>query len=375
MEAIGHLTGGVAHDFNNLLMVVSGGLDMLERTTDPARRERLLRGMRQATSRGEALTRQLLAFSRRMTLSPEPVHLNALLEGMRILVGGALREDIAIDIRVPEGLWPVMADPTQLELAILNTAVNARDAMPDGGTVTITAHNARLDASNESGLSGEFVRIEIHDTGTGIPPEILDRVFDPFFTTKPMGKGTGLGLSQVYGFSKQSGGYAEISSRLGEGTTVALHLPRAQATVLEERVAPMAARDVVRPADRQRTVLLVEDNDEVAALAAEMLGDLGYGVIQAASAPAALAVLENGHGVDLVLSDIVMPGGMNGIELARELRRRHPDLPIILSTGYSDAVGNQEVIEGLKLLRKPYRLDVLEAVLRAMLQRADTVSG
>jgi signal transduction histidine kinase/CheY-like chemotaxis protein len=365
MEAVGQLTGGVAHDFNNILMAFSAGLDMLERATDPVRRERIFSGMRQAGSRGEVLTRQLLAFSRRMALSPEAINLRSLLEGMHILVAGALRGDIVVDIKIPPDLWPVMADPTQLELAILNTAVNARDAMPRGGTLTIAARNARLDGTGESGLAGDFVRIEIRDTGTGIPPEIFDRVFDPFFTTKAVGKGTGLGLSQVYGFAKQSGGNIKIRSSVGEGTSMILHLPRAAALAADTGALAPERRVPEYLADGPRTVLLVEDNDEVAVLAAEMLEGLGFTVKRVSSAPAALAALENGRAVDLVFSDIVMPGGMNGIELARELKRRQPKLPIILTTGYCDAARDGEAIQGLALLRKPYRLHALEAALKA----------
>ena len=361
MEAIGQLTGGIAHDFNNLLMVLSGGLDMLERAADPSRRDRLIAGMRQAATRGEALTRQLLAFSRRMALIPGPVHLNSLLEAMRILVAGALREDIQIEILIPQDLWPVLADAAQLELAILNLAVNARDAMPHGGTLTITASNAHVAEASGEEPFGDFVRIEVRDTGSGIPPEILDRVFDPFFTTKDVGKGTGLGLSQVYGFTKQSGGRVSIQSRPAEGTSIVLHLPRAIAAPAEEAPAPLPEREALRPVDSTRTVLLVEDNDGVAALTSEMLQGLGFRARRAASAAAALRLLEEGTAVDLVLSDIVMPG-MSGVELATELRRRRPDLPVILTTGYSDG----KAFEGFKLLTKPYRIETLEAALNAV---------
>ena len=365
MEAIGRLTGGIAHDFNNLLMVLSGSLDMLERAADPARRERLLGAMRQAATRGEALTRQLLAFSRRLTLMPGPVHLHALLEGMRALVAGALREDIRIEFLIPEDLWPVLADPAQLELAILNLAVNARDAMPQGGTLTIQASNVHDDKAGEEEFPGNFVRMEVRDTGSGIAPEILDRVFDPFFTTKDVGKGTGLGLSQIYGFTKQSGGRVSVRSGPGEGTSIILHLPRAVAAPAVEGPAPLPAREATRLAERKSTVLLVEDNDEVAALTFEMLQGLGFQVRRAASALGALHLLEEDAAVDLVLSDIVMPG-MSGVELATELRRRRPDLPVILTTGYSEAISDSKAFEGFRLLTKPYRIETLEAALNAV---------
>lgn len=363
LEAIGQLTGGVAHDFNNLLMVVSGGLNLLERTDDPARRGRILTGMREAAARGEALTRQLLAFSRRTALTPEPTDLSALLEGMRILIAGALRGDIVINIRIASDLWPVLTDPTQLNLVILNLAVNARDAMPKGGTLTITATNATLEGSNHYALSGEFVRIEVSDTGIGIPAQILDRVFDPFFTTKEVGKGTGLGLSHVYGFAKQSGGHVEISSREGEGTSVILYLPRGEAVAQITSRARLMRSDW-KGGDRQRRVLLVEDNDAVASLVEEMLQGLGFAPHRVSNAMEALATLENGLSFDLVFSDIVMPGGMNGIELARAIKRSAPDMPVILATGYSAALRDANGVEGLRILRKPYDMDALDTVLR-----------
>lgn len=364
MEAIGQLTGGVAHDFNNLLMVFSSGLTLLERTTDKDRRDRIVASIRQAVARGEALTRQLLAFSRHMVLSPEPTDLRALLDGMRILVGGALGAGIDIDIDVAEDIWPVMADPAHLELAILNMAVNARDAMPEGGSLKITASNCELHGTAAGGLVGNFVRLEISDTGTGIPPELLDRIFDPFFTTKPMGKGTGLGLSQVYGFARQSGGHVAVRSRLGEGTTLVLHLPKTSSLHPEAHERPGDRADPPRLAESGLRAMVVEDDNEVATLTASMLEGLGFAVNHVVNGPAALAALESGLAVDLVLSDIVMPGGMNGFELARELKRRHPALPVILATGYADEARDGQAVEGVRVLRKPYRLEALEAALR-----------
>jgi signal transduction histidine kinase len=362
MEAIGRLTGGIAHDFNNLLMVVSGGLDMLERAPDPARRERIVSGMRQAASRGAELTKQLLAFSRRTALRPEAIDLRVQLESMRMLIGGALRDDIAVDIDIADDLWPVLADATQLELAILNMAVNARDAMPKGGVLTISAKNAPLNGGAATELNGRFVRIEIRDTGTGIPAEIIDRVFDPFFTTKAIDRGTGLGLSQVYGFATQSGGHAEIQSRVGEGTSIFLTLPCAEEPAGHR--AQHAAAQNGRFSGSGRKVLLVEDNKDVAMVATEMLAGLGFAVNWVSTAPEALAALQEGEAVDLVLSDIVMPGGMNGIELARELRRRRPDLPVILTTGYTDAAHDAAALDEHQLLSKPYSMNALEAALK-----------
>lgn len=362
MEAIGQLTGGVAHDFNNLLMVVCGGVNLLERTNDPGQRARILSSMRDAAARGEALTRQLLAFSRRTALTPEPTDLSALLEGMRILIAGALRGDIVINISIAPDLWPVLTDSTQLNLVILNLAVNARDAMPNGGTLTIEASNATLGGPNHYPISGEFVRVEVRDSGVGIPAEILDRVFDPFFTTKEVGKGTGLGLSQVYGFAKQSGGHVEIRSREGDGTSVILFLPRGEVVA---QIAPPAQlkRSEEEGVDRLR-ILLVEDNDAVAALVQEMIQGLGFMPRRVSNAWDALAALENYESFDLVFSDIVMPGGMNGIELARAIKRKAPDMPVILATGYSAALRDANGVEGLRILRKPYDMDALESALR-----------
>ncbi|HEY4030827.1 MAG TPA: ATP-binding protein [Caulobacteraceae bacterium] len=364
IEAIGQLTGGIAHDFNNLLMVIAGGFDLLNRSS-PERRERLLAGMRQATTRGQALTRQLLAFSRRMTLTPEPIELKLLLDGMRILVDGALRGDIVVEVEIAPDLWPILADPTQLELALLNLAVNARDAMPFGGRLTISARNRR---SGNGGGGRDMVEIEVGDTGEGIPREVIERVFDPFFTTKPVGKGTGLGLSQVHGFATQSGGEVAVSSEPGRGARFALRLPRAQA---EPRpVTPIAVDGDHLVLPDVHSVLLVEDNDQVAELVTQMLEALGLQVERVSSAQEALIRLDGEGGADVVFSDIVMPGGMSGIELARELRRRRPDLPVLLATGYSDAARSLDPDEGLKLIEKPYQLDTLKQALGEVVERA-----
>ena len=363
-EAIGELTGGVAHDFNNLLMVINGGLDLLERSADPERRRKLITAMRQAAGRGQALTRQLLAFARRMILAPEPVNLLNLIEGMRILVGGALRGDITVEVDLDPMLWPVLADPGQLELALLNLAVNARDAMPSGGVLTLAGGNEWLEGSGPNGAMGEFVRIEVRDTGTGIPPDIIDRIFDPFFTTKTIGKGTGLGLSQVYGFASQSGGDIKVHSVVGQGATFILRLPRATMASAEaqpERSQPPSER----LAQGGRKVLVVEDNDHVAELAMEMMTTLGFVVERVANAREALAKLAaDGRDVDLVFSDVVMPGGINGVQLARELKRLRPELPVLLTSGYSDALRELDPNEDLPLIEKPYRLETLQSALR-----------
>jgi signal transduction histidine kinase len=361
-EAIDQLTGGVAHDFNNLLMVFLGGLNLLERKpNDAAHRAQVIEGMREAAARGQALTKQLLAFARRMTLVPEPISLRELIDGMNTLVSGSLRGDITIEIDLPQDLWPVLADRTQLELALLNLAVNARDAMPNGGILRIVGRNMSAPRPH---LAGDYVSIAMRDTGDGIAPDILHRVFDPFFTTKSVGKGTGLGLSQVHGFVSQSGGDARITSERGKGTTVVLYLPRANNH--DRTAGTKRARAAATPiANGDRTVLLVEDNAGVAQIASGMLDALGFKVVHAENAHEALRKLES-VAIDVLFSDVVMPGGMNGVELAREVRKRNPDLPVLLTSGYSDAIQKLDPCENLPLLEKPYELPSLERALRTL---------
>ena len=362
IEAIGQLTGGVAHDFNNLLMVISGGLEMLERGTDPSRRQRLLDGMRHATERGAALTRQLLAFSRRQELKPEPVDLVRHIGGMRELLDRSLSGDVSVTLAFGDELWPVEVDPGELELVILNLAVNARDAMPNGGTVHITAENAVAVADGE--LKGDFVRLCVSDTGIGMLPEIQEHVFEPFFTTKEIGKGSGLGLPQVYGFAKQSGGTVYLDSTVNRGTTITILLPRTQKSVVQPLLLtdPQIGRANRVPAG---TVLLVEDDNEVAGTVAEMLEQLGYEVKRTASAEEALGSLDDSGKIDVVFSDVMMPGGMNGVGLARELRTRRQDLPILLTSAYAEAATSEASRLGVSILRKPFRLSELSAALKA----------
>jgi signal transduction histidine kinase/CheY-like chemotaxis protein len=351
LEAIGQLTGGVAHDFNNLLMVVAGGLRLLERNPDAERKAKLMEGMRHAVDRGASLTRQLLAFARRQTLKPESVDLHRQMAGMRELLDRSLRADILIDMNVPEDLWPVRTDPAQLELAVLNLAVNARDAMPNGGVLTISAENA-------PSAQGDCVRLMVRDTGTGIPPENLARVLEPFFTTKEKGRGSGLGLSQVYGFATQSGGAMTIESEVGQGTQINLLLPRAEHAA-EAPKPPESA--LVTVTNASGDVLVVEDDDGVAELVCEMLGTLGYRALRVSTAAAALTALER-EKADLVFSDVIMPGGMNGVELANEIRRRRPELPILLTTGYG---AGADVATDFPILRKPYEIEDLGRALHS----------
>ena len=356
MEAVGQLTGGVAHDFNNILMVASSGLDLMDRTTDPERRRMLKEGIRQAVDRGASLTRQLLAISRRTTLQPTVLDLKAQIEGMLVLLERSLREDITVRLEIEPEVWLVEADPSQLEVAVLNIAVNARDAMQDGGVITVQAANAP--GLKDRDLQGDYVRLAVTDQGVGMSRELLSRVFEPFFTTKGVGKGTGLGLSQVYGFIQASGGDVRVQSEVGRGTTVTLYLPRS-AEVSVARTAPAGVAVATPPGDGR--VLLVEDDDSVAALVTEMLRELGYAVTRAASASIALRLLEV-EPVDLVFSDMVMPGRMNGMDLAREIGVRRPGLPVVLTTGYSQAASAARE-QGFRLVMKPYRMDALAAIL------------
>jgi len=321
-----------------------------------------------ATHRGETLTRQLLTFSRQQTLTPQVIDLSQRLPAIRELLARSLRTDIEIKVDVPDIICAVRVDPGELELAILNLAVNAKDAMPKGGTLSIRAKPVTLKGeASEEGLSGEFVAIRVVDSGEGIPAEVLARVFEPFFTTKEVGKGTGLGLSQVYGFARQSGGTATISSTEGRGTAVTIYLPRSHEA--PPAAAPQEKAEV--PADPLGTILLVEDNSDVAEVGSGMLRQLGYRVRSVANAQAAIAALRLDADVDLVFSDILMPGGMNGLDLAREIGDRFPDIPVLLTTGYS-ASAKDAVRRGLIVLQKPYDLEALGRNIREAVDSART---
>jgi len=360
LEAIGQLTGGVAHDFNNLLMIISGSVQRLRNELSDKKHSRLLDMIATATQRGETLTRQLLAYSRKQTLTPQVVDLTQRLPLLRDLLTRSLRTDIEIKVEVPDESCAVRIDPGEFELAILNLAVNAKDAMPDGGTLSIRAKPVTLKSDgNEEGLAGDFVAVRVTDTGHGIPPEVVTHVFEPFFTTKEVGKGTGLGLSQVYGFAKQSSGTATVSSVEGRGTAVTIYLPRSHE----------APQDIpVRPPDEMQqqsdgTILLVEDDADVAEVGTGYLRQLGYRVRSVANAQAAIAALRLDPDVDLVFSDILMPGGRNGLDLAREIGERFPEIPVLLTTGYS-ASAQEAVRQGVVVLQKPYDLAALRRHIR-----------
>ncbi len=371
LEAVGQLTGGVAHDFNNLLQVVLSGLTLVERTQDAERRAHLLDSVRRAAERGGELTKRLLTVARRQSLRPEAIDLGAWLgEGAASLLTRTLRGDIRTELRVPPGLPPVQADPDELELAVLNLAVNARDAMPDGGTLRITAEPATLDGlTDPDGLHGAFVRLSVADTGTGMSEEIQARVFEPFFTTKGVGQGTGLGLAQVYGFARQSGGGVRLRSQPGEGTAVSILLPVSNA---EPRAAPAHGDAAEAPPAGGAAVLVCEDDDDVAALAVDMLEQLGHRPTRVGTAAAALGALADGRAVDVLFTDVLMPGGMDGLALAREARRRRPGLPVLLTTGYTGAAAAAAaaVPRGMPMLRKPYKLPDLAEALQSALASA-----
>ena len=360
MEAIGQLTGGVAHDFNNLLTVISGGLDMIDRQSDPDRRVRILSSMRVAVERGSTLSRQLLAFSRRQPLRSVPLDLARQIGAMRELLGGSLRGDIHVEMTFDPELWPVAVDPGELELVILNLAVNARDAMPGGGTITIAAQNVVVSGDPE--IFGEYVRLAVNDRGTGMPPEVVERVFEPFFTTKEIGKGSGLGLAQTHGFAHSSGGVVRITSEVGVGTTIALLLPRSPESPQINTTDAVAARAPTAPGNG-KSILVVEDDDHVAALAVDMIAQLGYVPMRVASADAALGALADGRVVDLVFSDVVMPGCMNGVDLAEAIKKRRPDVSVVLTSGYSGAARVKADAMNIDILPKPYRLAKLGEVL------------
>ena len=374
MEAIGQLTGGLAHDFNNLLTVVIGNLDALVESFDrDPRAKRMADNALQAAWRGAELTRQLLAFSRQQPLEPRLTDVNDLVTGMVRLLGRTLGEAVEIAFRPAPDLWPATVDPAQLGSAIANLATNARDAMPQGGKLVFETHNASLDADyatlNPEVVPGDYALLAVSDTGTGIPPEILGRVFEPFFTTKPVGKGTGLGLSMVFGFIKQSGGHIKIYSEVGKGTIVRLYLPRARA----ERPAttarpPTAEADVPRGTE---TVLVVEDNPGVRLTVLRQLQDLGYRVLEADGADAALATLLGSEPVDLLFTDIVMPGGMNGRELAHQAEALRPGLKVLFTSGFM-GTGLQDKLQLRPrdtFLGKPYRRAELARKLREALGR------
>ena len=372
MEAVGQLTGGIAHDFNNMLTGIIGSLDLMRRKIAAGRIEEIDRYIDAASSSAEraaALTHRLLAFSRRQSLDPRPLDINALIGSMSPLVEHALPELITLELVSGPDLPHVLADANQLENAILNLALNARDAMPEGGRLTIATSLADIRGADAAAMPslpvGQFVLVSVSDTGTGIPAELIDKVFDPFFTTKPLGQGTGLGLSMVYGFAQQSGGAARIDSQPGRGTSVNLYLPTTRALPVAAQEAPRAAR---RGAGER--VLVVEDDASVRMLVREVLQELHYEAIEIGEPAAALPILESAERIDLMISDIGMPG-INGRDLANAARAHRPDLPILFITGYAEQATQRGTFlgPGMSMITKPFSLQALAAKVDELIRR------
>ena len=362
MEALGQLTGGLAHDFNNLLTAILGAADLaLRNLGDEERLKRMLDGIRNSAQRGASITKQLLAFARAQPLEMKTIDLRSFLQDVKTLLRPSVRSNIELVIEISDHIWTIEADPGALELVLLNLAFNARDAMKDGGTLTISATNQLLKGKPE-GLRGDHVALRVADTGEGMTREILDRAFEPFFSTKAFGEGTGLGLSQVFGFAKQVGGAVTAESQPGEGAAFTIYLPVVRgATAGEAKAQAGQARG---------RVLVVEDDSVVAELAAGMLNELGFEAVVTHSAKEALERLSGEQRPTLVFTDIVMPGGISGIELARKIRDRFPELPILLTTGYSEQVGREY---GFPVLQKPYEMTSLASALGKLLKQEISV--
>ena len=366
---VGQLTGGVAHDFNNLLTVVVGNLDLLlDLISDNTKFKKPIDTALRAALRGRDLTQRLLAFSRTQLLAPKPMEVNECVSTVAGLMRRTLGEDVEIETVLADGLWQAMADESQLENVLLNLALNSRDAMPEGGGLTIETANSHLDqevAERESEVSaGDYVMITVSDTGMGMAPEIVRRCFEPFFTTKEIGQGSGLGLSMVYGFIKQSGGHVAIDSEPGRGTAVKLYLPRAAVTEPRDFV-PGTARQTTLPTGDE-TIFVVEDDADVRAFVCAILKDLGYHVLEAADGPSAVAVMEDNSAIDLLLTDTVLPGGMSGGNIAEEFNKRYPNGLVLYTSVYDedDIVRRGRWDRGTRLLAKPYRAESLAQIVR-----------
>jgi PAS domain S-box-containing protein len=369
MEAVGQLTGGVAHDFNNLLTVILGNIELLEPRLKDELSQSLAGEAREAAEMGARLTDRLLTFARRQRLETKSLNLNEFALGLTELLRRTIGAPIDLSTALAPDLWPTVADPAQVENAVLNLVLNARDAMPGGGRLVIETFNATLDdadIASAPGMSpGDYVVLSVADTGHGMPPEVRARAFEPFFTTKAAGKGSGLGLATIYGFARQSGGNVTIYSEVGKGTTVNIYLPRAGERTEQEAATAVPAVD----AGRGETVLVVEDDDRVRRLTVLRLTELGYRVVEAGHGAAALKILSETPDIDIVFSDLVMPGGISGFDLARQVRKRYPGMHVILTSGYSAELLDQAEVDELRLkvLRKPYRQAELARAFRAAL--------
>nr|WP_246355563.1 ATP-binding protein [Pseudomonas reactans] len=377
MEAVGQLTGGIAHDFNNMLTGIIGSLELLRRRVSRGKLDDLDSlidlGVTSA-NRAAGLTHRLLAFSRRQSLDSKPVEINHLVTSMGELLQRSINESIALDMRLTGQLWTAEADPNQLESALLNLVINARDAMPNGGSLTVETTNRHLDSVFTAAYGtlkpGDYVELSVSDTGCGIPESVMGRVFDPFFTTKPIGQGTGLGLSMIYGFARQSHGHVTIHSEVGKGTTVSLFLPR----FIGEIVADVTADAALLPfANAGETVLIVEDDPAVRVLVSAVLKELGYGFVEAGDADTAVPIIESDQRIDLLISDVGLPG-MNGRQLAEIGRQIRPDLKVLFITGYAEhaAVRGGFLDPGMQLITKPFTFDLLTAKVREMIRAHNT---
>jgi signal transduction histidine kinase len=375
MEAVGQLTGGIAHDFNNLLTGVIGSLDMMQRRISQGQTDRIERYTSAAltsANRAAALTHRLLAFARRQPLDPKPVNANRLVMDIEDLLRRTIGEAVRLEIVTAGGLWQTLCDPHQLESAIVNLAINARDAMPNGGTLTIETCNAHLDdayaAKQREVKPGQYICICVSDTGTGMTREVIDKAFDPFFTTKDVGQGTGLGLSMVYGFARQSEGYARIYSEIGQGTTVKLYLPRYYGEAEQQEAAKQELSDEHR-AQHGETVLVVEDEDAVRGLVMDVLEELGYNALEAMDGPTGLQVLQSDAKIDLLVTDVGLPG-LNGRDLATAARTVRPDLKILFITGYAEnaAIAGGFLEPGMRMITKPFAIETLATRIRDMIE-------
>ncbi|KNH44788.1 histidine kinase [Pseudomonas lini] len=373
MEAVGQLTGGIAHDFNNMLTGIIGSLELLRRRLARGRTEDLDSlidlGVTSA-NRAAGLTHRLLAFSRRQSLDSKPVQMNTLVVSMGELLQRSINESIHLEMQLDEQLWVAEADPNQLESALLNLVLNARDAMPDGGKLLVKTSNQHLDTGFTEAHSnlqpGDYIVLSVTDTGCGMPQSTINRAFDPFFTTKPIGQGTGLGLSMIYGFSKQSGGHVSIQSEVGKGTTVSLFLPRFSGELLQDTQVDAQHAPYARDGE---TVLIVEDDPAVRVLVSAVLSELGYALVEAGDADSAVPILDSGQRIDLLISDVGLPG-MNGRQLAEIGRQYRPDLKVLFITGYAEhaAVRGGFLDPGMQMITKPFTFDLLTAKVREMIR-------
>jgi PAS domain S-box-containing protein len=375
MEAVGQLTGGLAHDFNNLLTGISGSLELMQARMAQGRTaevDRYLMAAQGAVKRAASLTHRLLAFSRRQTLDPKPTDANRLLVGIEELVRRTVGPSVEVEVVQASGLWPTLIDPNQLENAVLNLCINARDAMPDGGRLTIETANKWLDerAARKHDLPvGQYVSVCVTDTGTGMTPEVIAKAFDPFFTTKPIGEGTGLGLSMIYGFARQSGGQVRIYSEVGQGTTMCLYLPRhaEDAPVADETEVSTS----VEGSGEGEVVLVIDDDPTIRMLVAEVLSESGYAVIEAPDGPAGLKVLDSNARIDLLITDVGLPGGLNGRQVADAARVGRPRLKVLFITGYAEnaVIGQSRLEDGMHVMTKPFQMENLAQRIQEIIQQ------